>query len=664
MTKLALFGCGNFGIEIYKEIKKISLELDVELEYVITESGRKIDGINPAAIMSANNFEISRVGNIDGVIIATPSSTHSELAIRLLKHTNVLIEKPVFIDRIAINKIISAVRESPFRLIPAHNFRFNPCVDKVAELLVNFQSKPISISGVFVNPANPRLSSIFPEHEMLHLPDVVDYLYRWEPQRVWKSRDRNVCNLHVKYVSGCDAKYSLGWVGIEEKTRNLRIEYERGSISIDFIKGIIECIFPDGGQVKYFVTTEPISINAQLRNFIGVINGYEKPRASIDDAVRVNSVLSADDDSTLKKMRALKRPRIGVVGGGIFGVANALELSKFAEVTVLEKNEDLLLGASLQNQWRHHSGFHYPLSYETAIEIQKTKKLFEDEFGDSISYGATSYYCVSANAKEIPAERYLAACNLYGLRYKLTAAPEMIKPGSISACLETDEGLYDIDVLRDLMHAKIRSAKSIDLICGADLVDASINERMVKEISVMNGGKCIRHEFDLIINCTYSNLLKINSKFGIKNLPVRLEEVELLELKLPFPSICLTIIDGPFVSLTSMLSDRRFFLSHRDHSVLRRTYSSFDYRSPSQVSNRLNIINAASEYIDGVDQESYVKSWITHKAISTNIREQWDRPTVLFDHGFGVWSVIGGKILTAVANAKDLSSLIRKELSL
>ena len=59
-----------------------------------------------------------------------------------------------------------------------------------------------------------------------------------------------------------------------------------------------------------------------------------------------------------------------IIGGGIFGLSAAIVLGEngFSEVTVLEKEFDIMTKASLVNQNRIHMGYHYPRSLQTGRE--------------------------------------------------------------------------------------------------------------------------------------------------------------------------------------------------------------------------------------------------------------------------------------------------------
>ena len=62
------------------------------------------------------------------------------------------------------------------------------------------------------------------------------------------------------------------------------------------------------------------------------------------------------------------RPRVAIIGGGIFGATCALILGERFSVTLFERHSDLLMEATRANQYRHHAGYHYPRSLETIKE--------------------------------------------------------------------------------------------------------------------------------------------------------------------------------------------------------------------------------------------------------------------------------------------------------
>ena len=70
--------------------------------------------------------------------------------------------------------------------------------------------------------------------------------------------------------------------------------------------------------------------------------------------------------------------KISIIGSGAFGLSIALELAKNKnfEVTVFEKNNKILEGATFANHNRHHYGYHYPRSLDTIRQINTSKEIF------------------------------------------------------------------------------------------------------------------------------------------------------------------------------------------------------------------------------------------------------------------------------------------------
>ena len=74
--------------------------------------------------------------------------------------------------------------------------------------------------------------------------------------------------------------------------------------------------------------------------------------------------------------------KIAIIGAGFFGATAALKLSKYHDVDLFEKKNDILNGASKINQFRFHLGFHYPRSKKTLNEIKSSYKLFINFFSN------------------------------------------------------------------------------------------------------------------------------------------------------------------------------------------------------------------------------------------------------------------------------------------
>ena len=69
--------------------------------------------------------------------------------------------------------------------------------------------------------------------------------------------------------------------------------------------------------------------------------------------------------------------KIGIIGGGIFGITCAIKIATEHEVTIFEKNDDILKSASDTHQCRIHRGYHYPRSDKTTHELLNSESSFD-----------------------------------------------------------------------------------------------------------------------------------------------------------------------------------------------------------------------------------------------------------------------------------------------
>ncbi|MCR4284517.1 MAG: FAD-binding oxidoreductase, partial [archaeon] len=107
---------------------------------------------------------------------------------------------------------------------------------------------------------------------------------------------------------------------------------------------------------------------------------------------------------------------VAIIGAGIFGCSAAIELErKGFHVTIFERSGEILSGASTNNHLRHHWGYHYPRSKETALESINSREDFREEYEDCIIDGFPAYYAVvKENSKSTP-KQFMQFCDDLGL---------------------------------------------------------------------------------------------------------------------------------------------------------------------------------------------------------------------------------------------------------
>src|SRR5215467_6957076 len=89
-------------------------------------------GIRPVVVGTIG--ELAK--QVDGAIIATPNSTHCEMALQCIaKGIHVLVEKPLAVSSEEGLKMVEAAEKAGLTLAVGYSSRFRPCLELLKELL-------------------------------------------------------------------------------------------------------------------------------------------------------------------------------------------------------------------------------------------------------------------------------------------------------------------------------------------------------------------------------------------------------------------------------------------------------------------------------------------------------------------------------------------------
>ena len=92
--------------------------------------------------------------------------------------------------------------------------------------------------------------------------------------------------------------------------------------------------------------------------------------------------------------------KIAIIGGGWVGCHLAYKLKELHSITLYEKNTELFLETSYNNQNRLHSGFHYARNFKTREMCRETYSQFMEDYGFLTNDVKNNLYCVP-NTKSI-----------------------------------------------------------------------------------------------------------------------------------------------------------------------------------------------------------------------------------------------------------------------
>jgi FAD dependent oxidoreductase len=216
--------------------------------------------------------------------------------------------------------------------------------------------------------------------------------------------------------------------------------------------------------------------------------------------------------------------KIAVVGAGIYGACSAIRLAESGHNVDLFDPLGVLRAASDINQFRIHSGYHYPRSPETIEETLQARRDFVDTFGPAVVRGTKHYYAIPRQGSLTPPDAYEEIMARYHLPLR-RCEPEWMDFAFIDRCYQVDESIYDPVALRQLLEARILALK-INF----------RNEPYDPEF---------RKQYDFVVYATYGLGL---SRGMFRAAKYQVAEKIRIELPSPLRGVALVIVDGPFTA--------------------------------------------------------------------------------------------------------------------
>ncbi len=350
-----------------------------------------------------------------------------------------------------------------------------------------------------------------------------------------------------------------------------------------------------------------------------------------------------------------------IAGGGIFGLTSAIVLSDAGyDVTIIEKNNDILLGATKCNQNRIHYGFHYPRSIQTSEESLIGLSSFKEFYGDSINNSFEKFYAISKINSHVNSEQFYTFAQSIGLDLiEKWPDKKFLNKENIESCWLTKEPVFDYYKLREIILFKINSRKNIKI-----LRNCTINN--IKEnVAILNNNFKIK--FKYLINATYAGFSEFLQQIGCKPIrnKIQLCVMPILKTNYSLPQTGITIMDGPFCSLMPKgFNKEQYILYHVAHSVNQEYIGSktIDW-FPIKGIIENNIIEMSKQYYPILNDMTLIDSWITTRIVLPDHEIDDARPTLVLENKENIFSIFSGKITTCVDAANKLLSLIKnKEL--
>ena len=268
----------------------------------------------------------------------------------------------------------------------------------------------------------------------------------------------------------------------------------------------------------------------------------------------------------------MKKKKILIIGAGWYGCHIGLFLKKLGHsVKIFEKEKNIFIGSSGFNQFRLHTGYHYPRSSDTIIETKKNYFKFIKLYKKFIEFPQNNIYCIAKKNSLIDSATYKIIIKAHKLKLKKKSF-KFLK--NIEDSFLSNEGV--------LLNNKI-----------INFYKKELKENIFFKKKIKNINK-FRDQYDLVIDCSNTTLKnKLNKNFNYV-LTISL----VYKKKVNQPVYAVTIMDGMLPSLYPYADKKDYFtLTHSKYTHIKKfkNFSALEKYKKSIKNNDVSIIRKNME---------------------------------------------------------------------
>lgn len=312
---VAVIGCGYWGRNLVRNFRRIGALRVVS------------DASAAAALAVADEYgvpsravdEVLADRELDAVAIATPATTHAELALTAIEAgKHVFVEKPLALHADQAERVCSAARDAGRVLMVGHLLRYHPAFLRLEELVHNGGIGRLQY--LYSNRLN--LGRIRREEDILwsfapHDISMILSLVQAEPEQVAATGARylhktiaDVTTTHLAFPGGEQAHVFVSWLH-PFKEQKLVVVGDAGMVvfddsepwssklsryehRIDWREGLPR---PVKAEARPVPVEEAEPLELECRHFVECVAAERRPRTDGEEGLRVLRVLEAASES-------------------------------------------------------------------------------------------------------------------------------------------------------------------------------------------------------------------------------------------------------------------------------------------------------------------------------------------------------------------------------
>lgn len=327
MNRVGVIGCGYWGPKLARNFHEID---EAELAWVSDLDPERLDHMTdryPHVCATQDHRELLG-SDVDAVVIATPVSTHHDLAVEAMRAgKHVLVEKPMAASVAEAQDIVAEGERLDRVVMVGHTFEYNPAVEAVKEIIASGELGEIYyINGIRVNLGlfQPDINVVWDLAP--HDVSILRFVLGMNPLEVsarggtyvqHREGVHDVAYVTLYFPDGVMATVQVSWLD-PNKIRRYTIVGSKKMLVYDDIaedkvliydKGVDKPPYSDTVEEFHLsyrygdVTPYPVAwgepLKAECRHFLSCIDQGNEPRSSGKVGLRVVQVLESANKSLL-----------------------------------------------------------------------------------------------------------------------------------------------------------------------------------------------------------------------------------------------------------------------------------------------------------------------------------------------------------------------------
>ncbi len=299
MIKLALIGRGPWGNNYIKTISKLS------------------NCVLPKEFIKAKDYKalFKYKKDIDGVVIATPPTTHFKIAHDVLSQgLPVLVEKPLTTSLSDAKKLLEIQKKRKLIAMVGHIYLYHPAFQAMKKQLQSIgKIHYITTEGMDYGPIRTDVSALWDwaTHDISMAMDLLNQkpisVFGWGVKRYESNMNIDMCYVKLQFRT-IPVIISIGWLSPVKK-RSITVVGETGAILFDDTK-VDKLALAKNLELKHQAQKinykESPPLTQEILAFVDCIIKRKDPQTSLQQGADVVYVIESIQKSLMNNGREIK----------------------------------------------------------------------------------------------------------------------------------------------------------------------------------------------------------------------------------------------------------------------------------------------------------------------------------------------------------------------